>query len=449
MRASVLLAAALLIAQIVGMTPIGTGAAAYAYAYAIRTYLPGRLFSFFWSLLMNFDIDPADVAFREEVKAFLRDNLQADVAERNKRGFHFLREDQRAWTKLLNKKGWSGPNWPVEWGGTGWSPVRQFIFEDECFMAGAPPIDTVGFKMIGPVIMTFGSEELKREFGPRILDGDVFWGQGFSEPNAGSDLGSLTTRAVRDGDDYVINGSKIWTSYVETADTIFMLVKTDPEARQRGISMLLVDKHAPGVSIRPIIDIGEGYSLNEVFFDDVRTPARYLVGEEGKGWTYGKYLLDMERAFSAEWPRNKRNLAHLRDIASQEQADGQRLIDSPGFAARLAQLEVDLRALEWLTLRALYDKADGSALPVGSLLKVRGSELLQKIGEMQVEALGDYAMYLYADPHQTSAGVESWPPGPEYAPGIVADFMYRRATTIYGGANEVQRTIIARSFLEL
>ncbi|MDX9698756.1 MAG: acyl-CoA dehydrogenase family protein [Rhodocyclaceae bacterium] len=398
---------------------------------------------------MNFDIDPADVAFREEVSAFLRDNLPPEIAVRTLRNYHFLRADQREWTRILNKKGWSGQNWPKEWGGTGWSPVRQFIFEDECFMAGAPPIDTAGFKMIGPVIMNFGSDELKREFGPKILNGDVFWGQGFSEPDAGSDLGSLRTTAVRNGDDYVINGQKIWTSYVETAEMIFVLVKTDPEARQRGISMVLVDKNAPGITIRPIIDIGECHTLNEVFFDNVRTPARYLVGEEGKGWHYAKYLLDMERAFSAEWPRNKRYLAQLRAMASRERANGGRLIDSPGFAARLAQLEIDLQALEWLTLRALYERKGGTTLPVGSLLKVRGSELLQKIGEMQVEALGDYAAYFYADPRAMPVSDVGWPPGPDHAPGIVADFMYRRATTIYGGANEVQRTIIAKTFLEL
>lgn len=398
---------------------------------------------------MNFDIDASDVAFRAEVRAFLHDAVPADMAERTRRGFHPLREDTRAWTRILNRKGWSGPNWPREWGGTGWSPIRQFIFDEECFMAGAPAIDTAGFKMIGPIIMTFGSEQMKAEFGPRILDGDVFWGQGFSEPNAGSDLGSLSTAAVRDGGDYVINGRKIWTSFVETADMIFVLAKTDPDARQRGISMLLVDKNAPGVTIRPIIDIGEGYSLNEVFFDDVRTPATWLVGEEGKGWSYAKHLLDLERAFSAEWPRNRRNLAQLRTMAAHTRAGGVRLIDSPGFAARLAQLDVDLEALRWLSLRALYERKGGSRLPVGSLLKVRGSELLQKIGQMQVEVLGDYASYLYADPHATPAAQMDWAPGPAHAPGVVADYMYRRATTIYGGSNEVQRTIIARTFLEL
>lgn len=401
---------------------------------------------------MNFDVDPGDKAFRDEVRAFLRETLPADMAERGSRNYHFNREDQRAWTRMLFDKGWSGPNWPKAWGGTGWSPVRQFIFEEECFLAGAPPIDTAGFRMIGPVIMTFGSPAMKAHYGPRILRGDVFWGQGFSEPNAGSDLGSLRAGAVRDGDDYVINGQKIWTSYVDTADMIFALVKTDPGAGTKGISMLLVESRAPGVTIRPIIDIGESHSLNEVFFDNVRTPVVNLVGEEGKGWTYAKFLLNLERAFSAEWPRNKRNLEALKAMARSARRNGQRMIDTPGFAARLAKLEVDLQALEWLTLRALYEhdrEAGADALPIGSLLKVRGSELLQKIGEMQMETLGDHASYVYPDPLTVPGGKAAWPPGPDYAPGVVADYMYRRATTIYGGANEVQRTIIARSFLGL
>lgn len=397
---------------------------------------------------VNFKLDPADEAFRQEVRAFLRDHLPPQMAEQNARGYHFRRDEMRVWTRLLYDKGWSGPNWPREWGGTGWSHLRQFIFEEECFMAGAPPIDTGGFRMIGPVLMTFGSEALKARYAPLILRGEVFWGQGFSEPNAGSDLGSLTTRAERDGDDYVINGQKIWTSYVDTADVIFMLVKTDPSAGRRGISMLLVDAKAPGVTVRPIIDIGETHSLNEVFFENVRTPVSNLVGEEGKGWTYAKFLLELERAFSAEWPRNRRNLEQLREMARLERSNGSRLIDTPGFAARIAQLEVDLQALEYLSLRALTDKR-GSPLPMGSMLKIRGSELLQKIGEMQVEALGDYAAYVYPDPHQHPLGKAAWPPGPDHAPGVLTDFLYRRATTIYGGANEVQRGIIAKSYLEL
>jgi len=397
---------------------------------------------------VNFNPDPRDQEFRERVRTFLAEHLAADMAERNRRGYHFHREDMRAWTRTLYDNGWAGPTWPREWGGMGLTPKQQFIFESECFMAGAPPLDTAGHRMIGPVLMTFGSEVMKNHFGPRILRGEVFWGQGFSEPNAGSDLASLRTRAVRDGDDYVIDGQKIWTSYVDTAEMIFVLAKTDPDAKQRGISMLLVDATAPGITIRPIIDIGESHSLNEVFFDGVRTPAINLVGQEGQGWSYAKFLLNLERAFSAEWPRNYRNLQQLRQMACETWVNGVRLMDIPGFAARFCALEVDLQALEWLTLRALAEKEESSGFPVGSLLKIRGSELLQRIGEMQLEVLGDYAAYFYSDPGLLPAAKAGWPPGPGFAPGVVTDYMYRRATTIYGGANEVQRSIIARALLE-
>lgn len=397
---------------------------------------------------MDLKPDAADEAFREEVRRFLRDALPADMAERNARGYHFLREDMRQWTKILYSKGWSGANWPTAWGGTGWSHMRQFIFEEECALAGAPPVDVAGLRMFGPVIMTFGSEDIKRRYGDPILTGDLFWGQGFSEPNAGSDLGALTTKAVREGDEYVINGRKIWTSYAHTTEVICILAKTDLQAK-RSFSMIVVDADAPGVTICPIIDIGEGYSLNETIFENVRVPVTNLIGEEGMGWNYAKFLLDNERASSAEVPLNKRNLVKLRQMAQTIRRDGTRLIDGAGFSSRLAQLEIDFQALEMLTLRALNEKDSGTRLPVGSLLKIRGSELMQKIGEMQVEALGDFAAYVYPDPHETAEGYAAWPPGPSFAPGVMADFMYRRATTIYGGANEVQRTIIARSFLEL
>lgn len=399
---------------------------------------------------MDFTFDSADEAFRSQIRAFLNAHLPADLAHRNRRGYHPLREDTRRWTGILHANGYAGANWPAHWGGTGWSPLHQFIFDEQCLLAGAPAVDTAGFKMIGPVIMNFGSDAMKAEYGPRILRGEVFWGQGFSEPNAGSDLASLTTRADVEGDYYVINGRKIWTSFVESADMIFVLVKTDLQARQRGISMILVPREAPGVTIRPIHDIGESHSLNEVFFDDVRVPLSNLVGEEGKGWTYAKFLLENERATSAEWPRNNANLQRLRGYMNQDRGDGRRLIDRPGYARRLASLDVDLAALKWLTLRALHEKTGGqNHLPMGSLLKVRGSELLQKIGDLQVEALGAHGLYVYPDTLGDDTAEHAWPPAPEYAPGIMADYLYRRATTIYGGANEVQRTIIARSFLEL
>lgn len=396
---------------------------------------------------MEFHLDPADEAFRLEVREFLRTHLPADLARRGGSGFHPVREDQRRWQRILFERGWGAPNWPIEYGGTGWSHLRQFVFDEECALAGAPATDNAGLRMFGPVIYAYASPELKERLLPAILRGELFWGQGFSEPNAGSDLASLATRAERDGDHYIVNGQKIWTSAAHTCDVIGCLVKTKPEAKQRGISFLCIDRNSPGITIRPIIDIGEGYSLNEVFFDNVHVPVENILGEENMGWTYAKAILENERAISAEVPLNKRKLAQLREIAQREQSNGQRVIDQPGFAARLAQLEVDLRALEWLTLRALTEKSGGTTLPYGSLLKIRGSELLQRIGEMAVEALGEYGMYVYAEPDEN--GIAAWPPGPEYAPGVTADFMYRRAATIYGGANEIQRTIIARSFLEL
>jgi|SRR5690606_5321716 len=396
---------------------------------------------------MDFQLDPADEAFRLEVRDFLRTHLPTDVARRGGSGFHTVREDQRRWQRILFERGWGAPNWPIEYGGTGWSHLRQFVFEEECALAGAPATDNAGLRMFGPVIYTYASSELKARLLPAILRGELFWGQGFSEPNAGSDLASLSTRAVRDGNHYIVNGQKIWTSAAHTCDIIGCLVKTRPEAKQRGISFLCIDRQSPGITIRPIIDIGEGYSLNEVFFDNVRVPIENILGEENMGWTYAKAILENERAISAEVPLNKRKLAQLREIAQCEQGNGRRVMDQPGFAERLAQLEVDLRALEWLTLRALTEKSGGTTLPYGSLLKIRGSELLQRIGEMAVEALGEYGLYVYAEPDKD--GNTAWPPGPDYAPGVTADFMYRRAATIYGGANEIQRTIIARSFLEL
>ncbi|PWK91909.1 acyl-CoA dehydrogenase family protein [Fulvimonas soli] len=397
---------------------------------------------------MDFSLDPADEAFRDEVRQFLREKLPADIAERSRRGYHPLLADVQAWTRIVYDHGWPGPNWPAEWGGCGWTHLRQFIFEEECALAGAPQLDVASFRMFGPLIMTFGSDALKNRYRDPILRGETCWGQGFSEPNAGSDLGALTTRAVREGDEYVINGRKIWTTNAHVANVLCVLARTNPESR-RGFSMIIVDPKAPGVTIRPIIDIGEGHSLNETIFEDVRTPVDNLIGEEGQGWHYAKSLLDNERASSAEIPANKFNLMKLRQMAQRKRGDGTRLIDDPGFAARLARLEIDLQALEFLTLRALTEKAGGTRLPVGSLLKVRGSELFQKTGEMQLEALGDYVSYAYPPPEQSPHGIAAWPPGPAFAPGVVADFMYRRATTIYGGANEVQRQIIARSFLEL
>ncbi|MGH8444085.1 MAG: acyl-CoA dehydrogenase family protein [Solimonas sp.] len=395
---------------------------------------------------MDFIPDPADAAFRDEVRAFLREHLPEDVAARNRRGFHPTKADELWWTKVLFEKGWSAPHWPVEYGGTGWSPQRRFIFEEECFLAGAPPTCAAGFSLLGPVLYTYGSEAQKARFLEPTRRGEIFWGQLFSEPNAGSDLASLKTTAVRDGDHYIVNGQKTWTTEGHYADWLFCLVRTDATVKaQRGISFLIIDARTPGVTIRPIVSIDDAHSLNETFLDDVRVPVDNRIGEENQGWSYAKLLLEHERAFSAEVPRNKRLLAQLKQAAATARDGRTRLIDDPQFSARIAEAEIELRALEWMTLRALADMDHGAdaGRPVGSVLKVRGSELIQKIGALLVEALGDYGLVAY--PEHGYAGL----PGPEAAAGKTADFLYRRATTIYGGANEIQRNIIAKGFLGL
>jgi alkylation response protein AidB-like acyl-CoA dehydrogenase len=397
---------------------------------------------------MDFHLNPADEAFREEVRAFLRENLPEEMARRNLRGFHPTKADMQAWTRILHARGWSAPHWPVQHGGTGWSPLCRHIFEEECSLAGAPSTCTAAFSLVAPVIYTFGNEAQQRRYLPPILRGEQFWGQGFSEPNAGSDLASLRTSAVRDRDCYIVNGQKIWTTEAHYADMLFCLVRTDARVKpQKGISFLLIDAKSPGVTIRPIISIDGAHSLNEVFFDNVRVPLENRVGEEGQGWTCAKFLLENERAFSAEVPRNKRMFARLRAIAARGQVDGTKRIEDPVFASRVAQVEVELMALEFLTLRALSEHGTeaASAWPSGSILHVRGSELQQKIGELMVEALGDYGLVFHPDAEPSDAQLS----GPVDAPGVTADYLYRRAVTIYGGSNEIQRNIIAKTYLGL
>lgn len=389
--------------------------------------------------MVNLVRDPADDIFRQEVRTWLAANLPADMARRARMGFHNNRADTREWTRILHAKGWSAPNWPVEFGGTGWTLAQRAIFDEECTAAGAPLLDIFGLSMVGPLIHAYGTDELKARILPPFLRGEISWAQGFSEPNSGSDLGSLQTRAAIDGDDYVIDGRKTWTSAAHSADKIFMLVRTG-EGTRNGITMLIVDMDAPGITVRPIIDISKGHSLNEVFFDEVRTPIANRIGEEGKGWGYAKELLDRERAFAAEIPRNRDHLARLRRIASDTMVAGQPLIDDTLFCARLAELEVEFLALEYLALRALSAKP-GEGPAYGSMLKIRGSELCQRITQLQVEALGDCGALFY-DGERCAAGEPQ--PGPADAPGTWAEAMYRRASSIYGGANEIQRTLIAK-----
>ncbi len=400
---------------------------------------------------MNFEPDPADEIFREECRAFLREHLPEDMARRGKRDFHASREDMTYWTRVLNARGWAVPHWPVAYGGPGWSPTQRFIFEEEMRAGYAPPGDRLGTELVAPVLYTFGSDEQKALHLPAIRNADIFWCQGFSEPGAGSDLASLRTRAVRDGDSYVVNGQKIWTTDAHHADMMFALVRTDPDTKpQQGISALLIDMQSPGLTRRPIYTIDEGLSVNEVFFDDVRVPAANLVGEEGAGWSYAKFLLTNERTTSAEVPHTKRDIAQVEEIARIERKNGQLLIEDAAFSARLAQLKIEALALEYAVLRvASEEHSQGSA--VASVIKTRGAELRQRVADLAAEALGDYGVAMAPDPEGLHNLKDDGlvPPVPDYGVGLAARAMFRRATTIYGGANEIQRTIIAKTVLQL
>jgi alkylation response protein AidB-like acyl-CoA dehydrogenase len=390
-----------------------------------------------------------DEAFRAEVRAFIAAHIPPDVAQRNQRGYHPTKDDVVLWTRALHARGWSVPNWPVEYGGPGWSVRQRHIFEEESFRMGAPEISPQGHTLVGPVIYAFASPEMKDRFLPKIRSGEHTWAQGFSEPNAGSDLASLRTRALRDGDHYVVNGQKIWTSEAHCAEWLFLLVRTNTEGKpQAGISFLLVDLKTPGITVRPIIAIDEAHTLNEVFLEDVRVPVENLVGQENMGWTYAKHLLEAERSFSANVPRCKVGLERLKSIAATVKLRGKPLIGDPAFAARIAQLEIDFLAHETTVWRVVVEEENGrsSAVPTSSILKVRGGELLQQVEQLMVEALGDHAIPVYPE-HDYLGEMPNDAPGPDFAPGVVSEFMYRRAITIYGGSNEVQRNIIAGMLL--
>ncbi|MGD9980132.1 MAG: acyl-CoA dehydrogenase family protein [Hyphomonadaceae bacterium] len=393
---------------------------------------------------MDFALAAEDDAFRRDKRAWIRANLPAEIAERGRRGFHATRADVEAWTRLLNAQGWAAPAWPRKYGGADWTPLQRYLFQLELRAAGAPVPDQSGMELVGPVIYTFGGEEQKRLHLPKILNAETFWCQGFSEPNSGSDLASLRTRAVLSGDHYVVSGQKTWTSDAQRADMMFALVRTDSEARpQAGISFLLIDMRAPGVRVRPIYTIDEGHSVNEVFLDEVRVPAENLVGEANKGWTYAKFLLTNERAMSAETAHTRADLLSLKRFAVEERAD-------TIFAAKVAKLEIDLMALESAVLRVLHAK-EGAQDAVASVLKLRGAELRQRVAELGVEALGAAGLAVNPDPtgHDATDHPAPRPPVPDYAAGWLARAMFRRATTIYGGSNEIQRNIIAKAVLGL
>jgi alkylation response protein AidB-like acyl-CoA dehydrogenase len=396
---------------------------------------------------MNFEPNSEHDAFRAEVRGFFKDQLPPDLARRTYIGAHPPAvEDYRTCQRMLNRRGWGAPHWPVEWGGTPWSAMKKHVFMEELYQADVLDYGWQGTHMIGPVIIAFGNDAQRQRFLPPMINGDEYWCQGFSEPNAGSDLASLRTRARLVGQDWVISGQKIWTSDAQYADWGFFLVRTDASVKpQRELSLLLVPMNSPGIRVRPIESIHGGHELNEVFLDDVRVPADNIVGEAGKGWTYAKYLLDKERTASASLYQNKRELEKAKVIARNEMVNGCRLIDSPPFARKIAQIEADMLALQWSVMRLLAEERNAhDPHAVVSALKIRGSELLQRVTQLQIEALGPRSLRAFGHLENTAEFLSGTPEWPAHVPGRTAQFLYLRAATIFGGSREIQKNIIAK-----
>jgi alkylation response protein AidB-like acyl-CoA dehydrogenase len=398
---------------------------------------------------MDLAFTPSEQAFRAEVRAFLESDLPADIRQTVLGGLHVPSADTVRWQKILHRRGWSGPNWPTEFGGTGWGPVEQYVFEEECAAAGAPRLLPFGLKMVGPVIMKFGNAAQQKRFLPRILSGDDWWCQGYSEPGAGSDLASLTTRAERRADHYLVNGQKTWITLAQHADWTFCLVRTDPAAKaQAGISFLLVDMKSPGVTARPIVMLDGGHEVNEVWLEDVKVPLENLVGKENEGWTYAKFLLGLERINIAGVGTLKREMARLKRIAARESRGGRPLLEDPAFAMRLAEVEIELMALELTNLRVVSAEAERRAPgPEASLLKIKGTELQQAVSELMMQAVGPYALPFR--PEALEGGFRGEPVGPPHAAPLAATYLNLRKASIYGGSNEIQKNIVAQAILRL
>lgn len=397
---------------------------------------------------MDISFKPEDVAFREEVRSFIADAYPQ--ALKSKHPFDYVKEDFLSWARVLHKKGWIAPHWPVEFGGTDWTLTQRYIWDEETARADCISLPAFGLKMLGPVLIEFGSDAQKKHFLPRILSGEDWWCQGYSEPDAGSDLAQLSTRAERKGDKYVVNGSKIWTTQAHMADWIFALVRTDPDVKpQAGISFLLIDMKTPGLRVAPIISMSGHHTVNQIFFEDVEVPVENRVGEENRGWTYAKFLLTLERIGIAGVARSKRALAVVREIATLEQQDGKPLIEDADFRRQVSELEIDLMTLEYMDLRVLAAESQGEMPGAeASFLKVLGSELQQRISELAVQAVGPYAAPVA--PMGVAPGTigdNALKVGPDYALAIAQNYFDTRATTIYSGSNEIQRNIVAKTLL--
>ncbi|GGY73317.1 acyl-CoA dehydrogenase family protein [Pseudoduganella plicata] len=402
---------------------------------------------------MDLNFNPAEQDFRDEVRSFLAERLPARLAHKVAQGRHLAKADMEQWHAILHARGWLAGHWPVAFGGTGWTAVQNFIFENECALANAPRIVPFGVNMLGPVLIRYGTDAQRRYWLPRILDGSDWWCQGYSEPGAGSDLAAVRTTAVRgvdgDGEHYIVNGQKTWTTLGQYANMIFCLVRTDREAKkQQGISFLLVDMTSPGVEVRPIITLDGGYEVNEVFFTDVRVPAANLVGEENRGWDCAKYLLTYERTNIAGVGLSVAALERLKRVAAQRTRNGRPLAEDSLFAARLARVEIDLENMKTTNLRVIAAVAGGGAPgPESSMLKIRGTQIRQEILALTRRAMGIHARPFVAaalDGDEEMACV-----GPDFAHAAAAQYFNNRKLSIFGGSNEIQKNIVAKAILGL
>ena len=401
---------------------------------------------------MDLAFTPEELAFRDDIRDWVKANLPQDIAAKVHKAQRLSRDDMQRWAKILGSKGWLGYGWPQQFGGPGWTAVQKHLFEEECAMAGAPRIVPFGPVMVAPVIMAYGNKEQQERFLPGIASGEVWWSQGYSEPGSGSDLASVRTKAERQGDKYIVNGQKTWTTLGQHGEWMFNLVRTSNEGKpQTGISFLLIDMKSPGVSVRPIKLLDGEVEVNDVFFDNVEVPVENLIGEENKGWTYAKHLLSHERTNIADVNRAKRELERLKRIAK---AEG--VYDDMRFRDQIALLEVDIVALEMMVLRVLsMEKSGKNPLDIAGLLKIKGSEIQQRYTELMMLAAGPYSLpYIFEameagwqGGQAAAAGLQGFP-GSEVANATLAPsyFNYRK-TTIYGGSNEVQRNIVAQTVL--
>jgi alkylation response protein AidB-like acyl-CoA dehydrogenase len=393
---------------------------------------------------MDLNYSATELAFREDVSAWLKQSLPDDLRDKVASYGHLTRDDLLRWHKILAGKGWIAPAWPVEWGGTGWNVVQRYIFEEACGYAGTPPLVPFGLTMCAAVLLKFGTVAQKQRFLPRIYHGEDFWCQGYSEPGSGSDLASLSTRALRQGDHYLVNGQKTWTTLAHMADWIFCLVRTDPglERRQDGISFLLVDMRTPGITVRPLRLMDGGHEVNEIFFDDVKVPAENLVHEEGKGWTVAKYLLGHERMNTARIGASQRELEKLKYLASRQMKSGRPLLEDPRFRDRVSRVEVELMALSVTNLRFL-DQLRGGRAPGAevSMLKIKGTEIQQALTELMMQAVGPQA--------QPRAAIANDHDFDAFTATLAPRYCNYRKTSIYAGSNEIQRNIIAKLALGL